>query len=282
MRFATLSGLMLSGTFCILLVGASGPGYLGSRPGLTGLGEHHARTVSSACTPVSISLDSSHAPEFKEHFVPVSPAGSYELGSNGLQLFLDRPQGKIATKQNVNDKVAEGATLNSTFTLLYGTVTFTFSGPATPGVVSAAILIADQHDEIDIELVGGDPKHWQTNVFAPSPRDEQPLFGVFGQIENYLSEEKSVDATHSYTIDWNEDRIQWSVDGSLIRTLHKGDTKKNGALHYPAHPARLQLGIWDASSPAGTSEWARGPINWNEAPRRMSATFDNIEVKCPY
>ncbi|OSD00131.1 glycoside hydrolase family 16 protein [Trametes coccinea BRFM310] len=277
-------GLSLSCVSNVLLARATTVGSVGSpdRSGSLGLKEHYARSVASDCVPLSITLDSSHATDFYRSFVPVSPAGSYQLASDGLQLFLDRPQGKIVTKQNVNDKVAEGATLNSTFTLLYGTVTFTFSGPATPGVVTAAILIADQHDEIDIELVGGDPKHWQTNVFAPSPRDEQPLYGVFGEIDDYPHGQKSVEATHSYTIDWNEDRIQWSADGAVVRTLRKDDTKKNGALHYPSHFARLQLGIWDASSPAGTSEWARGPINWDDAPRRMSATFDSIEVKCPY
>ena len=61
-----------------------------------------------------------------------------------------------------------------------------------------------------------------------------------------------------------------------------GGTSKNGALHYPTHVSRLQFGIWDASSPAGTSEWARGPIDWNKAPRRMSAVFESIQVECPY
>ncbi|KAI9063834.1 glycoside hydrolase family 16 protein [Trametes sanguinea] len=285
MNLSAVLGFLLCGVPQVLLVGATSVGSMGSpdhRSGSLGLREHYVRSMASDCVPMSITLDSSHAMDFDRSFVPVSPAGSYQLASNGLQLFLDRPQGKIVTKKNVNDKVAEGATLNSTFTLLYGTVTFTLSGPATPGVVTAAILIADQHDEIDIELVGGDPKHWQTNVFAPSPRDDQPLYGVFGEIDDYPHGQKSVEATHSYTIDWNEDRVQWSVDGAVVRTLHKDDTKQKGALHYPSHPARLQLGIWDASSPAGTSEWARGPINWDDAPRRMSATVNSIEVKCPY
>ena len=60
------------------------------------------------------------------------------------------------------------------------------------------------------------------------------------------------------------------------------DTKYKGILHYPSHPARIQLGIWDASYPAGTSEWARGPIDWDQAPHRMSARFKSVTVECPY
>lgn len=60
------------------------------------------------------------------------------------------------------------------------------------------------------------------------------------------------------------------------------DTKINGTLHYPSHAARVQLGIWDASNPAGTSEWAKGPIDWDSAPHKMSATFRSVSVECPY
>ncbi|KAI0365172.1 concanavalin A-like lectin/glucanase [Pilatotrama ljubarskyi] len=242
----------------------------------------HPRASDSRCEPLQISLSTSQTAQFNRLFVPISPPDSYELDSDGLNLFLDRPNGRIATKGMVNDKVAEGATINSTFTFLYGKVTYAFSGPAVPGVVTAAILIADEHDEIDVELVGGDPQHWQTNVFAPAAHDDQPLYGVFGEIEDYAHAPKNVKNTHFYTIDWNAERIQWSVDGSEVRTLRKADTKKNGALHYPAHPVRLQLGVWDASAPAGTSQWAHGPIDWDTAPRRMSAVFESIQVECPY
>ena len=31
-----------------------------------------------------------------------------------------------------------------------------------------------------------------------------------------------------------------------------------------------------------TSEWARGPIDWEKAPARVTATFLSLEVQCPY
>ncbi|KAI0703930.1 glycoside hydrolase [Earliella scabrosa] len=225
---------------------------------------------------------STSGPDFERNFAPLSPPDSYSLDADGLKLFLDKPAGRINTKGNVNDKVAEGATFNSTFTVRYGKVTYTMSGPAVPGVVTAAILIAPERDEIDIELLGGDPAHWQTNVFAPAPHETQPLYSAFSSVEDYPHKPKSVANTHAYEIDWSPERIVWSVDGAEVRTLEKGDTSKNGALHYPTHVSRLQFGIWDASSPAGTSEWARGPIDWNKAPRRMSAVFESIQVECPY
>lgn len=52
-------------------------------------------------------------------FVAISPEGSYRAGSNGLELFMQKPEGGIVTRGGVNNKVADGATVNSTFTFLY-------------------------------------------------------------------------------------------------------------------------------------------------------------------
>ncbi|KAI0709629.1 glycoside hydrolase [Cerioporus squamosus] len=225
---------------------------------------------------------STSASAFERDFDPLSPPGSYSLDTDGLRLFLDKPDGKITRKGRTNSKVADGATFNSTFTVRYGKVTYTFSGPATPGVVTASILLASERDEIDVELLGGDPLHWQTNVFAPAPSEDQPLYGAFSSVQDYPHSPKNVASTHSYAIDWSPERIVWSVDGSQVRTLLKEDTMKKGALHYPSHPARLQFGIWDASAEEGTSEWAHGPVDWNTASRRMAAVFTSIQVECPY
>jgi beta-glucanase (GH16 family) len=210
--------------------------------------------------------------------------------------------------------------------LSYGKVTYEVSSPLVAGVVTAVILIgsygrcfnscppsshneiADERDEIDVELLGGDPSHWQANVFAPSPEDKQPLWGVFSSIEDVSagkSSDDSISNFHKYSIDWSADRIVWGVDGTSVRTISKGkldagmlklatpgslwacwsrsseQTRKNGALHYPSHPARVQLGIWDASAPVGTAQWAKGPIDWEKAPERMTAVVKSVAVECP-
>jgi len=159
-------------------------------------------------------------------------------------------------------------------------VTFQIQAPSVAGVVVAAILISDEGDEIDVELVCGDPHHWQTNVYAPQKQDKQPLWGVFGDIENFADQTASVTTLHNYTVDWNADRIIWRVDGTTVRTLTPGQTNINGTRHYPTGLARLSLGIWDASTPEGTSEWAMGPINWDKAPSTISATVRAVWVEC--
>lgn len=60
---------------------------------------------------------------------------------------------------------------------------------------------------------------------------------------------------------------------------------KNGGKHYPSHASRIQLGIWDASSPLGTAQWAKGPVDWDEEAKeegegRMKAVVRSLEVEC--
>jgi len=87
------------------------------------------------------------------------------------------------------------------------------------------ILTGDQLDEIDIELLGGDEKHWQTNVFAPSRRDPKRHYGVFSAIDKVPAssdESPTIEDYHTYSIDWNKERIIWSIDGKTMRTLSAG------------------------------------------------------------
>lgn len=117
MNLAALLCLALSGLadWCL----ASAPGNAHPVTSVGDLRHLHSRGPTSQCEPFSISFQSSRVSEIDGSFVAISPPGSYELDSEGLKLFLDRPHGKITTKGNVNDRIADGATVNSTFTLLF-------------------------------------------------------------------------------------------------------------------------------------------------------------------
>lgn len=78
------------------------------------------RRANSECRPFQSSFSahdisrSGGAP-----FQVVSPEGSVSAEDNNLKLYLDKPRGAIRTKHGMNDVVAEGATVNSTFVTLY-------------------------------------------------------------------------------------------------------------------------------------------------------------------
>ncbi|KAI5122494.1 hypothetical protein M0805_001402 [Coniferiporia weirii] len=248
--------------------------------GLASTGRIQERHTQSQCQSLSFSfLASDISRESSTPFIAISPDDSYKVTDDGLQISLKKPEGAITKQDHTNSVVGQGATINSTFTFQYGKVTFGMKAPAVAGSVTAAILISDEHDEIDVELVGGDEHHWQTNVYAPSPKDTQPLWGVFGEIDD-IGSSSSITGYHNYTIDWTEDRIIWSIDKHVVRTLTPAQTQINGTEHYPRQACRIQLGIWDASSPEGTSEWAKGPIDWDESPSVITATIRNVQLEC--
>ncbi|ELU41881.1 glycosyl hydrolases family 16 domain-containing protein [Rhizoctonia solani AG-1 IA] len=109
---------------------------------------------------------------------------------------------------------------------------------------------------------------------------------------------------HNYTIDWQEQELNWFIDGKVVRTLKKADTLNNGThslgpkfggiltflvqtkgrYEYPSTPSRVQLSLWPAginSSAPGTIEWAGGMINWQD-PDYIAAAWSetSYRVKC--
>lgn len=77
------------------------------------------RRPSSSCRSFQSSFTSSDVSRYGDApFRVVSPENSVSTGSEGLQLYLEKPRGTVHTKDGVNDIVAEGATVNSTFTML--------------------------------------------------------------------------------------------------------------------------------------------------------------------
>ncbi|KAJ7760520.1 glycoside hydrolase family 16 protein [Mycena metata] len=236
------------------------------------------RREATQCEPFHITFGPSTSADFYSNFAPISSKGSYALTDSGLEMYLDKPDGNVTTESGVNDEVGRGSTINSTFILSFGKVTFEVLSPTIPGVIVAGILIGDtSDDEIDIEFVCSEPTEWQTNLFVSDPRDSGPEYGVFSEKEKV----DSIVKMHPYSIEVTPEKIFWSLDGKAVRTLAKDKCMRNGFSHYPTHTMRLQLGIWDASGSPGTAKWAKGPIDWSRTPDRITATFRSVRVECP-
>ncbi|KAJ7446246.1 glycoside hydrolase [Mycena galericulata] len=232
------------------------------------------------CQPFHATFNSDPS-SFNSYFIPISSAGSYALTDRGLEMYLSKPNGRVTTSApGVNDQIGNGATINSTAALCAGKVSYEFQllPPLVSGVVVAGILIGNESDdEIDIEILGAEARHWQTNVFVTDPRDSGPEYDTFSSTEAV----QDITEAHFYSIDVNSTRIAWSLDGRVVRTLGKDQCTRNGFSHFPSHPLRLQMGIWDASSPVGTAKWAGGPIDWSRAPDRITAVIKSVTVECP-
>lgn len=163
-----------------------------------------------------------------------------------------------------------GSTVSSSHFLWYGKTTIKMKTSGGGGVISDFILLSSVKDEVDYEMVGYDLNEVQSNYYWQGQLDYKNMLPAkvsSNTEENY----------HEYTIDWQEDKIEWIIDGNTVRTLNKEDTKNSttGDYAFPQTPCRIQFGLWPAgdSSAQGTREWAGGPIQWDQGQAAQDGFF---------
>ncbi|QDS70497.1 hypothetical protein FKW77_010152 [Venturia effusa] len=173
-----------------------------------------------------------------------------------------------------------GTLLASTHYVWYGKISATMTSSQGQGVVTAFIMMSDVKDEIDFEFVGTDTEHVQTNYYSQG-------------VTNYnnggnVSASNTVSTTHTYTIDWTPDKIDWIVDGAVLRTKKRSDTwnSTSNRFDFPQTPSRIMLSLWPAGLPSngqGTIDWAGGLISWNSPYMQNGyyyAMVSDVKVQC--
>ena len=145
------------------------------------------------------------------------------------------------------------------------------------GIISSAVLMSDDQDEIDWEFSGNDfnrgSGNVQTNYFGK---------GITGNYDRGTYPPVSSPQTqfHNYVLDWTAEELIWSIDGVVVRTLANNNAT-SGPHQYPQSPMKVELGLWDggdASNAGGTIEWAGGRTDLSQAPFTMyvkSVTITN-------
>jgi endo-1,3-1,4-beta-glycanase ExoK len=101
------------------------------------------------------------------------------------------------------------------------TAMFTYSGPPLTNV----------HDEIDFEFLGKSPQSVQLNYYVGKVggRETAPFLGFDASA-----------GFHDYAFVWMPDRIEWYIDGKLVR-------RADGA-QQPVTPGQFFLSLWNGSS----------------------------------
>lgn len=87
-----------------------------------------------------------------------------------------------------------------------------------------------------------------------------------------------MDGFHNYTTHWTSEKVEWYIDGELLRTLEYGDAV--GGYNYPQTPMTVRLGIWPGGDPSqsnGTIEWAGGEINYDDVPYTMTVSKVRVQ-----
>lgn len=145
---------------------------------------------------------------------------------------------------------------------MFGYAEFKMKIASGTGIVSCAVFLSDDLDEIDLEWVGGDATSVQTNYFGKGDSTDTNRGAT-------IATENGQDQFMTYSVDWTHERIIWAVNGEEIRTLTYADADTD---QYPQTPMRIKIGIWaggDPSNSEGTIEWAGGETDYSDGPFTM-------------
>jgi hypothetical protein len=178
-------------------------------------------------------------------------------------------QGKIDWVQKgatfTIERSGDSPTANSQFYMLFGRVEIVMKVATGTGIISSAILQSEALDEIDWEFRGSNSTIL-TNYFGKGDTS------TYDRGKDYDLDFSPQEDFHNYTIDWTKDRIQWWVDGKMVRELLPKDAQ-NGT-RYPQTPMNIRLGSWAAGDPSkndpGVVEWAGGKTDYSQGPYTMT------------
>ena len=164
--------------------------------------------------------------------------------------------------------------------IFFGKVDVVMKAAPGTGIISSAVLLSDDLDEVDWEFSGNNfaqgSGHVQTNYFGKG------IYGNWDRGTLPAVADPTADF-HTYTLDWSPTRLIWSVDGNTIRTLQASDCDQS-THQFPQTPSRLHLGVWDGgdSDNAGaTIFWAGGYTDLTKVPYTMYVKSVRIQNMNP-
>lgn len=168
------------------------------------------------------------------------------------------------------EKATNAPTIQTNKYIMFGRVDVTVQAAEGAGIVTSAVLQSDDLDEIDLEWVGGDNKQVQSNYFSKGDTTTYDR-GAFHAVGAPLT------STHTYSIEWTKDKVDWLIDDKVVRTLLAANA--HGANGFPQTPMQIKLGTWVAGLPdksKWTVEWAGGLTDFSKAP--FNAYYKSVKI----
>lgn len=151
--------------------------------------------------------------------------------------------------------------------ILFGKISARVKAAPGRGVITLMYLQSDDLDEVDVELFGGAPHHFQSNFFIKGnvSNHERGRYHTFRRNQD----------EHFYEVEWTPDFILWLVDHEVVRKVHY-----NNGHGFPRLPMRLIFSLWaggDELNDVGTVEWAGGSTNYAAVPFYMYVSEVSVE-----
>ncbi|KAK9855213.1 hypothetical protein MYU51_002533 [Penicillium brevicompactum] len=163
--------------------------------------------------------------------------------------------------------------LVSNFYIFFGVMEAHVKMAKGAGIISSVILQSDDLDEIDWEWVGYNTSGVQSDFFGKGNTTTSDR-GGYHAVSNADTE------FHNYTSYWDKDRLEWWIDGDLVRTVNYSEPLTVYGKNYPQTPCQVKVSNWPVGikgQSVGNLEWGGGYVNWTDVPFTM--TVSKIRVQ---
>lgn len=188
------------------------------------------------------------------------------------KIWKKQNQGKIDWSEKgatfTIERSGDAPMVQSKFYMLFGRFEVIMRAASGKGIVSSAILQSEALDEVDWEFLGSNQTHVLTNYFGKGNTTS------FDRGEEFRMDKAPQDGFHNYTIDWTKERIQWWLDGKMLRELVPAQAL--GGRNYPQTPMNIRMGSWAGgdknNNDPGVVEWAGGETNFDQGPFIMTVS----------
>lgn len=170
-----------------------------------------------------------------------------------------------AASVEAGSKDCSGAEMYSLGTVQYGRWEVRMRAGAKSGTVSSFFLYYNNsHEngqpwrELDIEILGKDPKGFQSNPITGSAA-KRATAEAFHALPDDLSK-----GFHTYAMEWTPDSLVWELDGKRIRKI-EGDSQ---VVALRSKPMSWRMNLWASAWPdwSGPFDTAALPacqfVNW--------------------
>ncbi|KAI1427127.1 concanavalin A-like lectin/glucanase domain-containing protein [Xylaria sp. FL1777] len=188
--------------------------------------------------------------------------------SDAVAITYDEKDGAVFT---ISEQ-GQSTNLATNFYFFFGRTEVLMKAARGQGIISSIVWGSDTLDEVDWEFKGGNESWAFSNYFGKGDTNVTGTGGdhpVTGSIYDL----------HNYTTVWTQDKLEWHLDGSLVRTLLAKDA--NNTYYFPQTPMTLRLGSWvggDTKTQApGTVEWAGGATDFSQGPFTMYVQSAYVE-----
>lgn len=148
--------------------------------------------------------------------------------------------------------------LASTEFMLFGNIELTARHTPLQGLVFTFITMSNIKDEIDNEQTTAVGTEILTNFFSQG----QAVSGSSATVKP--GNGFDVSDWHTYGINWQEDELQWTVDGTVVKSVSASSLGNS----YPRSPSQVQISVWAGGNDTNTQgviDWAGGPIDWTSS-----------------